>query len=346
MSGAVPGRDRLVEVERDRWDELLERLDIADAYLLAGYLEASAVIEEGRPALLHLAGVGGDVVFACLVRDVPGADGARDVTTPYGYGGPVAAGGDPPVERFHERYEAWAAENGVVTTFVRYHPLFENWRRAAPKAELERLADTVTWPLRPGADLYEGMHAKHRADCRKAERAEVEVSLQVSPALEEFAALYERTMRSREASSFYLFPSAYWSLLGERFGARLLVADARLDGDLVASTLCLATRPWLHYHLAATDDAGRAVGASKLVLLEVARWGQHNGFAELHLGGGLGGREDSIWKFKHRFSSAPSRQFWIGKLVHDAARYRELAGRDDTDGYFPPYRGAPPTGAE
>ena len=54
---------------------------------------------------------------------------------------------------------------------------------------------------------------------------------------------------------------------------------------------------------------------------------------------GLGGREDSLWEFKQRFSPAPGRPFWVGRLVHDDARYRELAGEAaGTDGFFPAYR--------
>ncbi len=49
-----------------------------------------------------------------------------DVITPYGYGGPVGEG----LAGFYEAYREWCAERGVVSTFVRYHPLFENYREA------------------------------------------------------------------------------------------------------------------------------------------------------------------------------------------------------------------------
>ena len=330
----------LREVEPEAWDPLLGELGLADAYLLRGYLESAAVLDPGRAVLLHLAGDGGDVVFACLVRDVPGAEGRVDVTTPYGYGGPVATGDDPPA--FAEAYEAWAGEAGALTTFVRFHPLFGNQRLAPDGAELERLADTATWPLDAERDLYEEMHAKHRSDVRKCEEAGVEVTVEEGGSLDEFVSLYEATMRDRDAADFYFFPPEYWAALTDGLGGRLLRLDARLDGELIASTLCIATEPWLHYHLAAMDDTGRKLGASKLLLLEAARWGQARGLAELHLGSGLGGSEDSLWKFKQRFSDHPGREFWIGKLVHDETAYRELAGTDSTAGFFPAYRAPEP----
>ena len=332
----------LREVEPEAWDPLLERLGLADAYFLRGYLESAAVLDPGRAVLLHLAGDRGDVVFACLVRDVPGVDGRVDVTTPYGYGGPVAAGEDPPADGFAEGYESWAAEAGALTTFVRFHPLFGNQRLAPAGAELERLADTATWPLDAERDLYEEMHAKHRSDVRKCEQAGVAVTVEEGGSLDEFVTLYEATMRDRDAADFYFFPPEYWAALTAGLGERLLRLDARIEGELIASTLCIATAPWLHYHLAAMDDTGRKLGASKLLLIEAARWGQARGLAELHLGSGLGGSEDSLWKFKQRFSDHPGREFWIGKLVHDEAAYRELAGTDSTAGFFPAYRAAEP----
>jgi len=293
------------------------------------------VLDPGGATLLELDGADGTAVFACLVRTIPGDDGRLDVTTPYGYGGPVAT--SPAAgATFWERYGEWAEQRGVVTSFVRFHPLYEN-HRYAPEQGRERLADTATWPLRAQADLYAGMHAKHRSDCRKCEKAGVEVAVITAPGLDEFAELYEATMRHVDAASFYLFPAEYWEAL-EVLGGRLLRLDARLDGELVASTLCLASPPWLHYHLAATNDAGRSLGASKLLLLEAARWGQARGYAELHLGSGLGGTEDSLWKFKQRFSDHPGRELWIGKLVHDAEAYRDLGGTGSTEGFFPAYR--------
>ncbi len=339
VGGVTSTPTALVEVDPEAWDALLEDLNGADAYLRRGYVESASVLDEGRAVFLHLAEGDGHVVFPGVVRDVPGGSGLVDVTTPYGYGGPVGLGVEPPARRFYELYDAWCRANGVVTTFLRFHPLFANWRHAPPGVRLDRLADTATWPLDAGEDLLAGMHQMHRRGVRKAARSGVEVTIDAAPeALDDFVALYEEGMRRRSAEAFYFFPAAYWPALREGLGEALVRLDARLDGELLASHLLLATPPWLHYHLGATSERGFALGASKLLFLESARFGRENGFAELHLGSGLGGREDSLWQFKQRLSPAPGRQFWIGKLVHDAEGYAALAGTSSLDGFFPAYR--------
>jgi serine/alanine adding enzyme len=331
------------EVAPEGWDELLEEIGCTDAYLQHAYVEASCLLDGGRPALLHAGGTGGHVVFACSVRPVPDAEALHDVTTPYGYGGPVAVGPAPPLEDFWALYEAWCAQHGVVTTFLRFHPLFENHRYAAPSVWLEPLADTIAWPLDGEGDLFEAMHRHHRRVVRKAE-GQVEVSVHEPPStLAELAGLYESSMRLREAAAFYFFPPAYWEALVEGLGGSLVLFEAHDDHGLVAATLCLATRPWLHYHLGATSERARRVGAAALLMLSAARWGRERGFSVFHLGGGVGGREDSLWEYKRRFAPAGRLEMRIGKAVHDAHAYQALTGPGTLGpgGFFPAYRERP-----
>jgi hypothetical protein len=322
------------EIEPDAWDGLLDRVGLRDAYLRRGYVEASCVLDGGRPTLLH---DGGDAVFACSVRSVPASD-RLDVITPYGYGGPLAAEGGP-LDAFWAGYEEWCAERSVVSTFVRFHPLYRNHLAAPAELHLERLADTVAWPVGGDADPAETLHRHHRRRVRKAE-GEIEVVVRQGPArLDEFAALYEEGMKALGAASFYLFPREYWDRLAA-LGDGLVQVDGRLDGELVAGTLCLASPPWLHYHLGAALGGGRSVGASHLLLLSAARWGHEHGCDVFHLGGGVGGSQDSLWEYKTRFAPDGLVEAWVGKAVHDEAAYLELSGAEtlDLSGFFPAYR--------
>ena len=312
------------EVPAAEWDKLLARLGCADAYLLHAYVEASCVLDPGEPVLLEEDGV----VMTCIVRAIPGT-AAYDVTTPYGYGGPVGKGD------FQQAYESWCGERGIVSTFIRFHPLFENYRGAA---DATYGSPTVGWPLE--GDLLAGMHGKHRNVVRKAEKAGVTVEATPAPGdLSAFASLYGQTMRRQDAAAYYFFSRDYWERLSD-LRDRLVRFDAVAEGEIVASALCLRGDRWLHYHLGATADSARDLGASNLLLYEAARWGQGQGLEEFHLGGGAGAKEDSLFAFKQRFSPNGRREFWVGKLVHDEEAYRRLSGSADIGGagFFPAYR--------
>jgi serine/alanine adding enzyme len=299
------------EVAPAEWDGLE-----LDAYYRRPYVESAALLDGGRPFLLEHEGA----FFAGIERDGP-----RDVISPYGHGGPTGPG-------FWEPYEDWARERGVVSTFVRFHPLLAN-QQGAP-IHVEQLAPTVAWRVEPERDLLAGLHFKHRNKVRKAENAGATV--EQHGGLGEFVPLYEDTMRRIDADPFYLFEPAYWERLGE---LPLVRFDAAIDGDVVASALCLPSRPWLHYHLSGTTDKGRETGSSTLVLLEAARWAQANGYERFHLGGGLGGKADSLHHFKTRFDPEGLVEAAVGKAIHDQDAYRDLSGGESGyEGFFPAYR--------
>jgi serine/alanine adding enzyme len=315
------------EVPAGEWDLLLADLGCADPYFMRAYVEASCILDAGEPVLLHHE----SAVLACIVRTVPGSN-AHDVITPYGYGGPVGEG----LSAFYEEYRAWCAGRGIVSTFVRYHPLFENHRAAALPMHATYASPTVGWRLE--GDLLAGMHGKHRNTVRKAMKSGVTVEVTAAPDLERFVTLYVLTMARQGAADYYLFTQEYWDRL-RVLGDRLVLFDATHDGTIVASALCLRGDRWLHYHLGATDDRARDLGASNLLLYEAALWAQAAGLEEFHLGGGAGGR-DSLYAFKQRFSPGGRREFWVGKAVHDEAAYRELSGGAEIElgGFFPAYR--------
>jgi hypothetical protein len=315
-----------VQVDPQEWDGLLHGLGVADVYLLRDYVRASARLDPGRPTFLRV----DDVVFTCIVRDV---DGRTDVVTPYGYGGPISA--EEEVGGFWDEYERWCAENGVVTSFIRFHPLFANHRLAGPRVHVERLAGTVAWRLE-GSDPAERMHRHHRRLVRKAEADGVEASVSVAPAsLAPFVRLYEETMRRRGAADYYFFAPEYWNVLETDLREQVVLFEAGEE----AALLCLAGDRWLHYHLGASSDEGRARGASHLLFLEAARWGAAAGRTRFHLGGGVGGRADSLFEFKQRFDPGGVLEAAVGKIVHDESAYRELGGdAHELAGFFPAYR--------
>jgi hypothetical protein len=55
-----------------------------------------------------------------------------------------------------------------------------------------------------------------------------------------------------------------------------------------------------------------------------------------HLGGGVGGADDSLLQFKLRFDEGGLLESTVGKGIHDEQAYRALSG-EGFDGYFPAY---------
>jgi hypothetical protein len=298
------------EVSAAEWERLP-----GDAYYRRAYVESACVLEPGTPLLLEHGGA----YFAGIRRNGP-----VDVITPYGYGGPTRAG-------FWPEYNEWCLDHGVVTTFVRFHPLLQN----QGEIHTEELAPTIGWRL--DGDLLERMHPKHRNVVRKGQATGLGVDH--GTGVGGFQAGYEETMRRAGADAFYFFAPEYWQAL-DRLGDVLVRFEAFRDEEEVASALCLASPPWLHYHLGAASEAGRRIGATTFLLYEIAHWAQERGYERFHLGGGVGGGRDSLHEFKRRFDPGGELPMAIGKVVHEPEAYSRLGGKpDDLSGFFPAYRG-------
>ena len=121
---------------------------------------------------------------------------------------------------------------------------------------------------------------------------------------------------------------------------------AELENVTVSMAIMLFANGRMHYHLSGSLWEYRSLAASNLLLYEAACWGAGQGFRSFHLGGGLGSREDNLFKFKQAFSRNSSLVFSIGKLVVAPEEYEELvvlrsevdSGFDKASSFFPLYR--------
>ena len=153
----------------------------------------------------------------------------------------------------------WCAARGVPPA-DRFHPLFANQLLRAWFYRREARHDDCVAPGVQAVDPFDGMHSAHRNSARKAQRAgaEVFVAVEGSADLGEFVEAYEATVARAGASPSYFFDHAYWRRLETSLRDRLVPFDARIEGELVASALCLAALPWMHYHFGTTSSWGEA----------------------------------------------------------------------------------------
>lgn len=123
-----------------------------------------------------------------------------------------------------------------------------------------------------------------------------------------------------------------------------MVFYATLGERIIAMSMVLFCNEQMHYHLSCSDREFRAYAATNLLLYEVALWGHENGFKSLHLGGGVGGQEDSLYQFKRSFNRQSENRFAIGAKVFNEVVYnwlvetRKAKGSALRSDFFPLYR--------
>ena len=92
---------------------------------------------------------------------------------------------------------------------------------------------------------------------------------------------------------------------------------------MAAAGLFVETRGIVQYHLSGTDDAFRDVQPTKLMLHFVRAWARDRGNHVFHLGGGVGGDDDSLLWFKTGFAPA-GHSFATLRIVLDEAEYERI----------------------
>lgn len=94
----------------------------------------------------------------------------------------------------------------------------------------------------------------------------------------------------------------------------------------------------MQYHVGGTASDHLVAGASRLLFTAAASWAHDHGVNALHLGGGVGGREDNLFRFKAGFSRERA-WYRTARMVHDATAYHGALPARVPDGhFFPAYR--------
>jgi hypothetical protein len=195
------------------------------------------------------------------------------------------------------------------------------------------------------ADARAGYRRAHRYDVRQLEASGFRAVVDDWHLYDEFIRLYLGTMDRVESSDYYRFSPDYFAALRSALGDRLhLCSVLAPDGAVAAGGLFVECGPLMQYHLSGTSSVHARSAPTKLMLDCMIREGVARGLRHLHLGGGVGCREDNLFLFKAGFSSLRA-EFHSYREVLQPAAYQDLCRRrscdtDPTDlmGFFPAYR--------
>jgi hypothetical protein len=326
----------------DRWTEALNHVR-HDVYHRPEYVRLDAQLSGGTAAAFRYDDAGRVLLLPLVVRPIPDTD-LRDAVSPYGYPGPVS-NADPADTAFWSRAAATLTEllctRGVVSAFVRLHPLLPLPTAALGAAgTVVHHGETVSLDLTLTHDeMWSQTHRTHRNQINKARRAGVTIAFDDWERLDEWIGTYHANMRRVGATEFYFFGTDHFHRLREALGDGVHLATAVLDGEMLGGNLFFEHDGIMHTHLQSTRD-GAVHYADKLLYDEIRRWGRERGNRVYHLGGGLGGAEDSLFRYKASFG-AGRQDFHTWRVVSDPAAFEKLAGTPTPEllsGRFPPYR--------
>lgn len=337
--------------QAEAWDALVRTFSNYDVYYLSGYVKAFQLHGDGEPLLFYGEADGVRGINVVMKRDIAAdphfagnlpADTYFDFATPYGYGGWLLEGEGNPASIFDE-YERWCRKHGIVSEFVRYHPVLNNHTREMSLYDVTALGGTIAIDLSSPETIWANFTTQNRGKIRKARKNGIRIYTGRSPELfETFREIYNATMDKDNASDYYYFAPSFYESVCEDLPHNSQIFYAQMpDGTVIASSIMLWANGRMNYHLSGSRREYQSLAPTNLLLYEAALWGCEAGCKTLHLGGGVGSGEDNLYQFKKSFYRGEPCRYHIGKKIFDEEKYAVLCAlRGDLpdSGFFPRYR--------
>lgn len=327
----------------DAWTGYLKKASFYDAYHTLGYHTLDTT---GEP-VLFVYEEGEDFIALPLIKRAIAYTKLCDFTSSYGYSGPVS---NKPIENlsydlienFKHSFLAFMEDNQAVSVFSRLNPFSNQFllleKLGGVKANGKTLYIKLKHSLEDQRSRYNRRlirqirQLRNRGYSVKFAETQEEITI--------FSKMYIENMKRVGAHPNYFFDEKYFSSLLKcsDFECKLMLI---YDGnEIICGAIVIWVASVMRNHLSATKESHVHFSPSKLLTEEISLFGRSLGIEYFHLGGGVGGKEDSLFKFKSSFSNQLLEdKIWC--FIADENAYNLLVKEKNIDvnrNFFPLYR--------
>jgi hypothetical protein len=344
-----------ISTDDPRWRQALSRLR-HDVYHTPEFVGHAGRHEGATPVAYYARNDRDICLIPLLIRPLPPQlEVSRDwydATSPYGYPAPIMGPGwdEESARRLLAEFQHEAARRNIVSVFLRWHPLLPLPAQASTADEqFVREGQTVYIDLTlPEQVLAWHVRRGHRYEINRLARSGFHATMDDWSLFDRYRKIYEQTMARVGANSRYFFSKDYFQELRSSLGDQLhLGCVISPEGDLAAASLFTESQGIVQFHLSGTAEDYWKQSPTKLLLCFTRDWARERRNRWLHLGGGLGGQEDSLFAFKAGFSKLRA-SFRTSRIILDRRKYSALVDRWTTahptretgSNFFPMYRRA------
>ena len=317
--------------QAEQWDAIVRSFKKYDTYWLSGYVKAFKIHGDGEPLLFFYESATTRGINVVMKRDV-----AKDVH----FTGKLPEGGE--AENVFRTYESWCVKNGIISEFVRFHPMVKNHESCTNFYDVIQLGEVVHMDLESPELIWNNITSKNRNHIRKAIKSDVKVYSGRYPEIfETFREVYNATMDKDSADKYYYFEPEFYNSILNDLPQNAQIFYAVKDGVVIVASIILSANGMMNYHLTGSLREYSSLAGSNLLIHEIALWGSAHGYKTLYLGGGVGSGADSLFEFKRAFYKGDLNHFYIGKKVFCQYKYDNLLSEREPfeSGFFPKYRG-------
>ncbi len=331
-----------------QWDRITSELE-TDVYFYSKYMLSFDSYSEGLGFAVYVKSPSGASYFEPFrVRkiNIEGFQNYCDVSSEYGYAGPVCTGDGVFADSVLAALKSFFQRHSVVSVFVRYHPILKNEQIVSKYRNIINCNPTVSIDTSvPFDDILANLDLKKRSNYKRAIKKGTSVRYGSDADIPTFYDLYIQSMDHAHASEFYLLSEDFFRNTLKNLPGNSFMLIAEFGGIAVGASLFLFSKDMMHYHFSGKnckDPSASKANGTTVIICEAARIASEKGIKEFHLGGGVGGASnDSLFNFKKDFSNQ-TRTFYISKDVENLQVYSDICKKEGIDAkqetFFPAYR--------
>ena len=351
---------RQIHADSSKWDEIVRSMNGHNVYQSAAYHRLAEKMDGGKATLFLFEQDSRRAAIPLIIREIDTSPGKpkppgqskkalRDATSVYGYPGILTNCGDAPatfIHQFQTSLRDALQQSNIVTVFVRLGVFHRCSKLIEGLGSIENVGNTVAIDLANCAvTRFKNYRRNHRTNIKqlRAIGAQTDADLRFEH-LSSFADTYHRSMHRVGASDWFSFGLEYFRNLCNRHPEEIVLLRTRVEDDLACGGMFFFDGEVAYAHLTATSDDWVGKSPTKVMFDDAANYFKHRGCRWLHLGGGLGANEDSLYRFKCGFSKQRI-PFRVWKYVVDMESYQELCqlndgpnGSEKYESFFPQYR--------
>jgi len=337
--------------EKEEWSTLVSSSESSDFYHTFDYHLLSKKDEE-TPVMIKYSEGAKTILLPLLIRNINGTS-YKDATSVYGYPGPVCSNvaGKFDNTTFKKELNALFLKNNIISVFSRLNPFVAHQEKVLNGlGEIETLGRLINIDLTNDLDNQRQQYQKRlRTYINKSRRNCTIINVSTQRHLLKFIELYYENMQRVKARQHYFFHKNYFlDLLGSKdFKTEILLAIHNETEEFIGGAMFIKKNQIVQYHLSGAKEETFGLNPIKLLIDEMRIRATKENYKFFNLGGGLGNKEDSLFKFKSGFSK-DLRPFKIWKYIVNPNVYEDLVIEkqsrecakifNNCSDYFPCYR--------
>ena len=331
--------------EETLWNQFIMRSKRYDVYHLWRY---HIIDQSGDPVLFVYQKNDLFIALPLIKRKISGSNW-YDLTCVYGYGGPVSNYSletlkQQDISDFKIQFLHFMEQEQCVCVFSRLHPFLGQHHLLGNIGGVSNNGKTLYMDLSNSyEDQVEGYEKRMARQIRQLKKQDYIIKGDIDDeSIRAFHEMYTLNMLRVSASANYFFTEEYFAnllRLNPNHSSLLMVYDGEKPA---CGAIVFHSNQIIRNHLSATNEDYLKESPSKLLTDYISILGRRKNIRYFHLGGGVGGKEDSLFKYKSHFSRLTIDDY-IWRFVANENAYNslvEMKGLADAQesNYFPLYR--------